>query len=69
MKDTPTVENNSNEFFDTLLSIAQQSLNQPQPPYSVCINQSRNLNNIKVDIHVVNTPQPGFFRKLFSKLF
>lgn len=68
-ENTPIAENNGNEFFETLLSIAQQSLNQPQPSHSVCINQSRNLNNIKVDIHVVSQPQPGFFRKLFAKLF
>ena len=68
-ENTPSQENNGNEFFETLLSIAQQSLSQPQTPHSVCINQSRNLNNIKVDIHVVSQPQPGLLRRIFSKLF
>lgn len=68
-ENTSSQENNGNEFFETLLSIAQQSLNQPQTPHSICINQSRNLNNIKVDIHVVSQPQPGLFRRIFSKLF
>lgn len=68
-ENTAENQNNGNEFFETLLSITQQSLNQPQPPHSVCINQSKNLNNIKVDIHVVNTPQPGLLRRIFSKLF
>jgi hypothetical protein len=59
-----------NEFMETMLGIAQQALNQPSPmPGTICVNQSRNLNHIKVDIHVVSQPQPGFFRRLFSKLF
>ena len=63
-------ENTANPFFETLFEIAQNAMNQPQtPPPNVCINQSRNFNNIKVDIHVVNQPQVGFLRKMFAKLF
>lgn len=71
MKNEEKTENQErNEFMETMLTMAQQALNQPAPmPGTICVNQSRNYNNIKVDIHVVSQPQAGFFRKLFAKLF
>ncbi len=68
MKENEKTEN-GNEFLETLLGLAQQAMNTPQPPQSFCLNQSRNFNNIKVDVHIVNQPAPGFLRRIFAKIF
>jgi len=69
MKENEKTENNGNDFFDALLGIAKQATSMSQIPSSVCVNQSRTFNNVKVDVHIVNQPNPGLFRRIFSKLF
>jgi hypothetical protein len=62
-------ENSGMEFFDTLLGIAKQAATTPQSPNSFCINRSRTINHINVEIHIENQPKPGLLRRLFSKFF
>jgi hypothetical protein len=56
-------------FLQEILSIAKDATQMPAPAQSLCINQSRNLNNIKVDVHVVMPPKRGFIQRLWANLF
>lgn len=57
------------DFFDGLLEIARQATSAKQTPNSFCINRSRTINHINVEIHIENQPKPGMLRRLFAKIF
>ncbi len=62
-------ENSGTEFFDAILQVVREASHAPAQPTPVCINQSRNINNVKINVWVTSPNKPGFFRRLLSKLF
>lgn len=68
MKNNFRVQQQQSQIFENLLEVVRES-SRPQPPSTVCINQSRTFNEIHVNIHAVSPDRPGILRRLFSKLF
>jgi hypothetical protein len=65
----PETETPTLEFFEEMLGLAKQAVDTQQQPNSICINRSRTINHINVEVHIENQPKPGLLRRLFSKLF
>lgn len=66
---TKNESDKSTDFFDALLQVAKEVTNSQQTPSTLCVNQSRNINNIKVNVFASSPARPGLFRRLLSKLF
>jgi hypothetical protein len=70
MKENQTQTENPMDFIGNISELARELLQKPQSdPSSLCINQSRTINNVRVNVIVSSPKSPGILRRLLAKFF